>query len=274
MKKLVLYLHGKGGSAAESGHYKPLFPDCNVIGLDYHAASPWETGEEIRKAVETLCGSYDEITLIANSIGAFFSLHAGIDRLICRACYISPLVDMEQMILSLLRQTGATEDDLRQHGELPAPFGETLSWNELCYVRTHPVSWPRADEDFMRRQGYAGAVPDCPGVCRKDRRRGYCHGIRSALVPHAGGDALCGSMDSDTVAKRRIEEGPAAENSTAGQFFCFIRISEKQGEKDLSGKTARRGRGRLARTITTLCGIFCQSLLSGLCEIHIKASCR
>lgn len=141
MKKLVLYLHGKGGSAAESGHYKPLFPDCNVIGLDYHVASPWETGEEIRKAVETLCGSYDEITLIANSIGAFFSLHAGIDRLIRRACYISPLVDMEQMILSLLRQTGATEDDLRQHGELPAPFGETLSWNELCYVRTHPVSW-------------------------------------------------------------------------------------------------------------------------------------
>ncbi len=138
-KQSVLYLHGKGGAAAESEHYKPLFPDCDVIGLDYHAASPRETGEEIRKAVEALRGG--DITLIANSIGAFYSLYAGIDRLIRRAYFISPLVDMEQMILSLLRQTGATEDDLRQHGTLPAPFGETLVWNELCYVRTHPVSW-------------------------------------------------------------------------------------------------------------------------------------
>ena len=138
-KQSVLYLHGKGGAAAESAHYKPLFPDCDVIGLDYHAASPRETGEEIRKAVEALRGG--DITLIANSIGAFYSLYADIDRLICRACFISPLVDMEQMILSLLRQTGATEDDLRQHGTLPTPFGETLGWDELCYVRTHPVSW-------------------------------------------------------------------------------------------------------------------------------------
>ena len=138
-KQTVLYLHGKGGAAAESEHYKPLFPDCNVIGLDYHAASPWKTGAEIRKAVEALRGG--DITLIANSIGAFYSLYADIDRLICRTYFISPLVDMEQMILSLLRQTGATEDDLRQHGTLPAPFGETLVWDELCFVRTHPVSW-------------------------------------------------------------------------------------------------------------------------------------
>ena len=140
-KQSVLYLHGKGGAAAESAHYKPLFPACDVIGLDYHAASPGETGAEIRYAVEALSGSYDDITLIANSIGAFYSLYADIDRLICRAYFISPLVDMEQMILSLLQQIGATEDDLRQYGTLPAPFGETLVWDELCYVRTHPVSW-------------------------------------------------------------------------------------------------------------------------------------
>ena len=140
-KQTVLYLHGKGGAAAESEHYKPLFPDCDVIGLDYHAAAPWETGAEIRKAVEDLYGSGGELTLIANSIGAFYSLYADIDRLICRAYFISPLVDMEQMILSLLRQTGLAEDDLRRHGELPTPFGETLSWDELCYVRKNPVSW-------------------------------------------------------------------------------------------------------------------------------------
>lgn len=36
MKDLVLYIHGKGGNAAESEHYRPLFPGREVIGLDYH----------------------------------------------------------------------------------------------------------------------------------------------------------------------------------------------------------------------------------------------
>jgi hypothetical protein len=52
MKNLVLYLHGKGGSARESEHYKPLFPGCEVLGLDYRGAVPWEAGPEIRAAVD------------------------------------------------------------------------------------------------------------------------------------------------------------------------------------------------------------------------------
>lgn len=51
MKELVLYIHGKGGCAGESEHYKPLFPECEVIRLDYQTFTPWETGEEIREAV-------------------------------------------------------------------------------------------------------------------------------------------------------------------------------------------------------------------------------
>ena len=51
MKKLVLYIHGKGGCAGESERYKPLFPGCEVAGLDYQTYTPWETGTEIREAV-------------------------------------------------------------------------------------------------------------------------------------------------------------------------------------------------------------------------------
>jgi hypothetical protein len=79
MKDAVLYIHGKGGSAAECEHYKPLFPDCEVFGLDYQTFTPWETGAEIRTAVEKLKDGYESIILIANSIGAFFCMNAGID---------------------------------------------------------------------------------------------------------------------------------------------------------------------------------------------------
>ena len=46
----VLYIHGKNGSAAECERYKPLFPECEVIGLDYQTFTPWETGAHIRSA--------------------------------------------------------------------------------------------------------------------------------------------------------------------------------------------------------------------------------
>ena len=63
MKNLVLYIHGKGGSAAECGHYRPLFPGHEVIGLDYQTFTPWETGKEIRQAVERLKNKYKDTTL-------------------------------------------------------------------------------------------------------------------------------------------------------------------------------------------------------------------
>ena len=78
----VIYIHGKGGSAAESEHYKPLFPDSEVIGLDFQTFSPWETGKEIHIAVEKLKRRYNNVILVANSIGAFFSMNADIDDII------------------------------------------------------------------------------------------------------------------------------------------------------------------------------------------------
>ena len=102
MNEVVLYIQGKGGSAGESEFYMPLFPECEVIGLDYQTFTPWETGKEIREAVIKLKAKYDSIDLIANSIGAFFSMNAGIDAMICSAYFISPVVDMEQLILNMM----------------------------------------------------------------------------------------------------------------------------------------------------------------------------
>ena len=102
MKDAVLYVHGKGGSAAECEHYRPLFPDCAVIGLDYHTFSPRETGMKIRAAVAKLKQEFENIILIANSIGAFFSMNAGIDAMIQKAYLISPIVDMEKNSMHLL----------------------------------------------------------------------------------------------------------------------------------------------------------------------------
>ena len=137
----VLYIHGKEGSAAESEHYKPLFPDCEVIGLDYQSFTPWETGKEIRAAVKALKDSHENIVLIANSIGAFFSMNADIDGLIQKAYFISPIVDMEKLIGDMMTWAKVTETELEARGVISTEFGEDLSWDYLSYVRSHPVEW-------------------------------------------------------------------------------------------------------------------------------------
>lgn len=146
MNRLVLYVHGKGGSAAESERYAPLFPGCAVEGLDYRTFTPWETGGEIREAVERRRKDHDAVVLIANSIGAFFSMHAGVDGMIERAYFISPVVDMERLIRGMMARADVTEEELRERRVIPTPFGEELSWDYLCYVREHPISWSAPTE--------------------------------------------------------------------------------------------------------------------------------
>ena len=141
MKSLVLYIHGKGGSAAESEHYRPLFPDSQVIGLDYRGDTPWEAGAEIRETVMRLKEACSDITLVANSIGAYFSMCAGIGPMIRRAYFISPIVDMERLIREMMAQSGVTEAELTEKGIVTTPPGDALSWEYLCYAREHPAQW-------------------------------------------------------------------------------------------------------------------------------------
>lgn len=137
----VIYIHGKGGSAAESEHYKSLFPDCEVIGLDYQTFTPWETGKEIHIAVEELKSKYENVILIANSIGAFFSMNAGIDDMIQKAYFISPIVDMEKLITNMMQWANVTEQELESEGVIHTDFGEDLSWEYLSYIRSYLITW-------------------------------------------------------------------------------------------------------------------------------------
>lgn len=140
-KNIVIYVHGRGGSAEEAEHYKPLFPDSEVIGFDYRAQTPWEAKEEFAHFFAEKRRCCDKLMLIANSIGAFFSLMSLDAALVDRAYLISPVVDMEKLIGNMLLWARVTERELEEKQEIPTNFGETLSWRYLCYVREHPVMW-------------------------------------------------------------------------------------------------------------------------------------
>ena len=141
MKQIVIYVHGKGGTAEEAKHYQPLFAESDVIGFDYKSQNPWEARIEFSDFYDLHSKGYDSVILVANSIGAFFSMNALAEKKISKALFISPIANMEKLIADMMIWANVTEDELCSKKEISTDFGETLSWEYLCYVRKHPIKW-------------------------------------------------------------------------------------------------------------------------------------
>ncbi|MCR5731394.1 MAG: alpha/beta hydrolase [Sphaerochaetaceae bacterium] len=148
----VVYVHGKGGSSSESEFFRSFFQDADVFGLDYKGSTPWESGKDIHSSIAELSKSYSNITVIANSIGAYFCMNAELNLLVKRAFFISPIVDMERLISQMMKKEKVDEQELKRKGVIATEFGENLSWHYLCYVRSHPINWRVPTEILYGRQ--------------------------------------------------------------------------------------------------------------------------
>ena len=142
MKNAVIYIHGKGGNAAEANHYRKFFSDeYEVIGFDYKSEFPWEAKEEFPKFFDFIASQYSSVVLIANSIGTYYAMLSLADKSVEKAMFISPIVDMEHVILNRMTLSKVSEKALYEEKVIKTSFGETLSWEYLSYVRTHPITW-------------------------------------------------------------------------------------------------------------------------------------
>ena len=142
MKNVMVYIHGKGGSVEEAKYYRKFFnEDFDIIGFDYKSEKPWDAKIEFVSYFDSIIPQYNKTILIANSIGAYFSLISLSDKRITKAMLISPIVDMERLILDMMLWENVSEEELSIKKEIETSFGETLSWEYLSYVRGNPVYW-------------------------------------------------------------------------------------------------------------------------------------
>ncbi len=141
MSECIIYIHGRGGSSEEAEHFRKVCDGVEVIGLDYHSENPWENKSGILAEYESMRKKFDRVSVIANSIGAYFCMNALSSREISRAFFISPVVDMERMITGMMSSAGVSEAELKARQKIDTSFGEKLSWKYLQYVRDNQVNW-------------------------------------------------------------------------------------------------------------------------------------
>lgn len=118
MKKAILYIHGKGGNHLEAERYKKNCLGFDMIGVDYNDYLPWIVQHQIQSAYEKAHDKYDYICVIANSIGAYFAMHTLQACDIKKALFISPVLDMEKLILDMMSWANVSEKDLCEKGEI------------------------------------------------------------------------------------------------------------------------------------------------------------
>ena len=141
MKNTVIYIHGKYGTAEEAEHYKKIFNEADIIGFEYTSEYPWDFQKEFSNFIENIYAKYKKISIIANSIGAYFTMLSLTNKNIEKAFFISPIVDMEKLITDMMVSENITEEELYKKKEIKTSFGEILSWDYLTFVRKNPIEW-------------------------------------------------------------------------------------------------------------------------------------
>ena len=141
MKNVVIYIHGKYGTVEEAEYYKKFFNEADIIGFEYTSEYPWDFQKEFSNFIDNIYTKYKKISIIANSIGAYFTMLSLTNKNIEKAFFISPIVDMEKLITDMMVSENITEEELYKKKKIKTSFGEILSWDYLTFARKNPIEW-------------------------------------------------------------------------------------------------------------------------------------
>ena len=141
MKNVVIYIHGKYGTVEEAEYYKKFFNEADIIGFEYISEYPWDFQKEFSNFIENIYTKYKKISIIANSIGVYFTMLSLTNKNIEKAFFISPIVDMEKLITDMMVSENITEEELYKKKKIKTSFGEILSWDYLTFARKNPIEW-------------------------------------------------------------------------------------------------------------------------------------
>lgn len=148
---VYIFVHGKLSRKEDAEGFAHIAGSkgCQVISFDLpgHGARQAEGYQctvqnavhDLRLISDFVTSRWGNVSLFASSLGAYFSLVAYRDLKFMQCLFLSPILDMENLIRNMMKWSNVTEDDLRERQEIPTPMGETLSWPYYAYVRENPI---------------------------------------------------------------------------------------------------------------------------------------
>ena len=149
--KVYLYIHGQGGNKNEAEDFSHIAArrgyQVMSIDLPEHGErrdegipmEPWNVIPELSRIMEYSRDRWTEISLFANSIGAWFSLLAFSDEQLKKSLFVSPVVNMAKLISDMMTWANVTASQLEREKVIPVDFGPPLSWRYWQYAKEHPV---------------------------------------------------------------------------------------------------------------------------------------
>lgn len=150
--KLYIYIHGQHGckEGAEMLADLVVCHEWQVLSFDLPAHGerneesnlfdPWHVVPDLLTIMDYAKCHWSKISLYADSIGAWFSMLCLENEKLEECFFVSPIVDMQQLISNMMLWANVSEKQLRRELFIPTTFGHTLSWDYLTYVRKHPIT--------------------------------------------------------------------------------------------------------------------------------------
>lgn len=84
--------------------------------------------------------NWNNISLFACSMGAYFSLLAYKDEVINQTLFLSPVVNMKRIITNIMKWFNIDEEQLKNQQTVETPIGQSLYWDYYCYVNDNPIN--------------------------------------------------------------------------------------------------------------------------------------
>lgn len=147
-----LFVHGKNGCKEDALPFAELavpaggqvlsvdLPEHGERKAEQGTFNPWTAVPELNGVIAFMQSRYKRLFLRANSIGAWFSMQTANGAAFEQAAFVSPVVNMQNLIERMMSWAGVSADDLQKRGEIPTAFGETLSWRYYVYARNHSLT--------------------------------------------------------------------------------------------------------------------------------------
>lgn len=151
-ERVYFYVHGKSASKEEARDFAQAACQCGwqVVSIDLprhgeRQSQPepfdvWQVVPELRQVFALLQERWNTMALYATSIGAWFSMQALPSQALARALFVSPVLDLRQLIEKMMVWAEVTPAQLEREGEIETAFDETLSWRYYTDTKAHPVT--------------------------------------------------------------------------------------------------------------------------------------